>query len=99
MSTDKPRPKIDTAALFDRFPHLRRIEESWGTLACRKDLMAGAFLAGRSMMTRPTEACDRRFFRYSRTFRSSCSIWAKLPLLANQREAQSRVTDRRNPVG
>lgn len=40
MSTDKPRPKIDTAALFDRFPHLRRIEESWGTLACRKDLMA-----------------------------------------------------------
>ena len=40
MSTDKARPKIDTAALFARFPHLRRLEETWGTLACRKDLMA-----------------------------------------------------------
>lgn len=40
MSSDnKPRPKIDTAALFERFPHLRSIEESWGTLACRKHLM------------------------------------------------------------
>jgi hypothetical protein len=39
MSTEKARPKIDTAAFFARFPHLRRIEENWGTLACRKDLM------------------------------------------------------------
>ena len=40
MSTDKPRPKIETAALFAHFPHLRRIEENWGTLACRQHLMA-----------------------------------------------------------
>ena len=58
-----------------------------------------AFFAGRSMMTRPTEACESFFFRYSRTFKSSCSMLAKLPLVANHFEPQSRVTARRNPVG
>jgi hypothetical protein len=40
MSTEKSRPKIDTAALFNRFPHLRSIEEQWGSLACRRQLMS-----------------------------------------------------------
>jgi hypothetical protein len=40
MSTDKARPKIDTAPLFAHFPHLRSIVEEWGTLACRQHLMA-----------------------------------------------------------
>jgi hypothetical protein len=40
MNSPQARPKIDTVALFERFPHLRCIEESWGTLACRRKLMA-----------------------------------------------------------
>lgn len=39
MSSDKARPKIDTVALFAAFPHLRSIEENWGTLPCRQQLM------------------------------------------------------------
>lgn len=40
MSTDKRRPKIDTTAFFAAFPHLRSIEETWGTLPCRRQLMS-----------------------------------------------------------
>lgn len=39
MNTEKARPKTETAALFARFPHLRGIEENWGTLPCRRQLM------------------------------------------------------------
>lgn len=38
--TDKRHPKTDTAALTARFPHLCSIEENWGTLACRRQLMS-----------------------------------------------------------
>ena len=58
-----------------------------------------AFLAGRSIRMRETEAFVSFFFRYSRTFRSSASMVAKFLLFAYQREAQLRVTGRRKPVG
>src|SRR5512139_1872099 len=58
-----------------------------------------AFLAGRSMSTRDTAAFFSFVFRYSRTCRSSASIWLKLRPLAYQRDAQARVTGRRKPVG
>src|SRR5512139_3696193 len=58
-----------------------------------------AFFAGRSMVMRPTDAWPSFFFRYSRTLMSSLSVGAKCLLLANQRDAQLRVTERRNPVG
>src|SRR5512139_3622562 len=58
-----------------------------------------AFLAGRSIRIRDTAALFRRAFRYSRTFRSSASIVAKFWFDAYQRDAQLRVTGRRNPVG
>ncbi|CFO04509.1 Uncharacterised protein [Bordetella pertussis] len=61
--------------------------------------MMRAFLAGRSMMTRPTEALFSFFFRYSRTRMSSASMVPKALSSANQREVQLRVTARRNPVG
>ena len=58
-----------------------------------------AFFAGRSIRMRETAALFSRAFRNSRTFRSSASIVAKFWLFAYQREAQLRVTGRRNPVG
>ena len=41
-----------------------------------------AFFAGRSISTRPTEACASFFFRNSRTLMSSASIGAKFLLFA-----------------
>ena len=58
-----------------------------------------ASLAGRSISTRPTEACASFFFRKSRTLMSSASIGAKERLLAYQRELQLRFTARRKPTG
>src|SRR4249920_2590196 len=58
-----------------------------------------AFLAGRSIRMRDTAAFFRRFFRNSRTCRSSASMVAKLRLPAYQRDDQARVTGRRKPVG
>ncbi len=58
-----------------------------------------AFLAGRSISTRPTEAFFSFLRRYSRTRRSSLSICGNSLLFAYQREAQLRLTERRNPVG
>ena len=58
-----------------------------------------AFLAGRSIRTRETAALLSFFFRYSRTLMSSASMPAKSRLLAYQRLAQLRLTERRNPVG
>jgi hypothetical protein len=58
-----------------------------------------AFLAGRSISTRETDAFLSLVFRYSRTLMSSASMPAKSRLLAYQREDQLRVTARRKPVG
>src|SRR6187431_3315370 len=58
-----------------------------------------AFLAGRSIRTRDTEAFLSFFFRYSRTLMSSASMPAKSLLLAYQRLDQLRLTARRKPVG
>src|SRR4249920_96037 len=58
-----------------------------------------AFLAGRSIRMRETAAFFKRFFRNSRTCRSSASIVAKLRLPAYQRDDQARVTGSRKPVG
>jgi hypothetical protein len=58
-----------------------------------------AFLAGRSISTRETEAFLSFFFRYSRTLMSSASMPAKSRSFAYQREAQLRLTERRKPVG
>src|SRR5471030_990747 len=58
-----------------------------------------AFLAGRSIRMRETAAFLSLALRYSRTFKSSASIWAKFLFDAYQRDAQARVTGRRKPVG
>jgi hypothetical protein len=58
-----------------------------------------AFLAGRSIRMRETAAFFSRFFKYSRTSRSSASMVAKLRLPAYQRDDQARVTGSRKPVG
>src|SRR6478752_4190068 len=58
-----------------------------------------AFLAGRSISTRETDAFLSFFFRYSRTLMSSASMPAKSRLLAYQRLDQLRLTARRKPVG
>src|SRR5690242_8026869 len=58
-----------------------------------------AFLAGRSISTRETDAFLSFFFRYSRTLMSSASMPAKSLLLAYQRLDQLRLTARRKPVG
>src|SRR5512140_2256246 len=58
-----------------------------------------AFLAGRSIRTRETAAFFSLAFRYSRTLMSSASMPAKSRLLAYQRLAQLRLTERRKPVG
>src|SRR6476620_11084178 len=58
-----------------------------------------ALLAGRSIRTRDTAAFLSLAFRYSRTLMSSPSMPAKSRLLAYQRLAQLRLTDRRKPVG
>src|SRR6476620_963209 len=58
-----------------------------------------AFLAGRSIRMRDTAAFFSLVFRYSRTLMSSASMPAKSRLLAYQRLAQLRLTERRKPVG
>jgi hypothetical protein len=58
-----------------------------------------AFLAGRSITTLPTAACESFFFRYSRTLTSSSSMTGKFLEFANHFEPQLRLTERRNPVG
>src|SRR6187402_284340 len=58
-----------------------------------------ALLAGRSISTRETAAFLSLALRYSRTLMSSPSMPAKSRLLAYQRLAQLRLTDRRKPVG
>src|SRR6476659_41552 len=58
-----------------------------------------AFLAGRSIITRETDAFLSLAFRYSRTLMSSASMPAKSRLLAYQRLDQLRLTERRKPVG
>src|SRR5450432_2604490 len=58
-----------------------------------------AFLAGRSMVILPTDACASFFFRYSRTLMSSLSVGAKCLLFAYHLDVQLRLTERRNPVG
>src|SRR5665811_420068 len=58
-----------------------------------------AFLAGRSISTRDTDAFFNLALRYSRTLMSSASIPAKSRSLAYQRDAQFRLIDRRKPVG
>src|ERR1700712_3963954 len=58
-----------------------------------------AFLAGRSIITRETDAFLSFFFRYARTLMSSASMPAKSRLLAYQRLDQLRLTARRKPVG
>src|SRR5690625_563426 len=58
-----------------------------------------AFLEGRSITTRPTEAFFNLFFRYSRTRISSISMVLYSLWSAYQRELQLRFTARRNPIG
>src|SRR5688572_17386985 len=58
-----------------------------------------ASLAGRSMSTRPTEACASFFFRKVRTFTSSASIPAKARLFPYHLELQLRFTASRKPIG
>src|SRR5690606_27333450 len=58
-----------------------------------------AFLAGRSITTRPTEALLSFFLRYSRTRISSASMPPNALSSAYQRELQLRFTARRNPIG
>src|SRR3990167_2177988 len=58
-----------------------------------------AFLAGRSIKIRETEAFFSFSFKYSRTLMSSASMPAKSRLLAYQREDQLRLIDKRKPVG
>ncbi len=58
-----------------------------------------ASLAGRSMRTRPTEACASLRFRKSRTLMSSASIGPKFFLFAYQRELQLRLTASLKPTG
>jgi hypothetical protein len=58
-----------------------------------------AFLAGRSIKIRATAAFFNLALRYSRTLMSSASMPAKSLLLAYQRLAQLRLTERRKPVG
>src|SRR5690625_705981 len=58
-----------------------------------------AFLEGRSMTTRPTEAFFNLFFRYSRTRISSISMELYSLWSAYQRELQLRFTARRNQIG
>src|SRR6266853_3761976 len=58
-----------------------------------------AFLAGRSIRIRPTEAVRSLRRRYSRTCRSSPSMRLNSRPLANQREFQLRETESRKPVG
>src|SRR3954451_10151453 len=58
-----------------------------------------AFLAGRSIRMRDNAAFLSLVLRYSRTLMSSASMPAKSRLLAYQRLAQLRLTDRRKPVG
>src|SRR6202795_5334084 len=58
-----------------------------------------AFLAGRSIVILPTEACESFFLRYARTLMSSFNIVGKCLLLAYHLDDQSRLTARRKPVG
>src|ERR1700675_107889 len=58
-----------------------------------------AFLAGRSIVILPTEACASFFFRYARTLMSSFNIVGKCLLLAYHFDVQSRLTARRKPIG
>ena len=58
-----------------------------------------AFLAGRSITTLLTAACESFFFRKSRTLMSSLSIAGKFLLLAYHLEVQLRLTERRKPIG
>src|SRR6185295_12322902 len=58
-----------------------------------------AFFAGRSIRMRDTAAFLSRFFRNSRTAKSSASMVAKLRLPAYQRDDHARVTGSRKPVG
>src|SRR5574337_733292 len=58
-----------------------------------------AFLAGRSISTRETAAFLSLALSSSRTLMSSASMPAKSRLLAYQRLAQLRLTERRKPVG
>src|SRR5690625_91098 len=58
-----------------------------------------AFLEGRSITTRPTEAFFNLFLRYSRTRISSISMVLYSLWSAYQRELQLRFTARRNPIG
>jgi hypothetical protein len=58
-----------------------------------------ASLAGRSISTRPTEACASLRLRKSRTLMSSASIGAKFLVFAYQRELQFLLTARRKPIG
>ena len=58
-----------------------------------------AFFAGRSIKMRETAALLSLIFRYSRTLMSSANMPAKSLLLAYQRLAQLRLTDKRKPVG
>src|SRR4029453_16630638 len=58
-----------------------------------------AFLAGRSITMRPTDALRSFLRRNSRTSRSSRSMREKAGPVGNQRELQLRGTGRRKPVG
>src|SRR5688572_18119379 len=58
-----------------------------------------ASLAGRSISTRPTEACASLPLRKARTLMSSASIGAKLRLFAYHLELQLRLTASRKPTG
>src|SRR5690349_18375326 len=63
-----------------------------------KMVMRASF-AGRSIRTRPTEACASLRLRKLRTLTSSASIGAKVLLFAYQRELQLRLTASRKPTG
>src|SRR3970040_1754470 len=63
-----------------------------------KMVMRASF-AGRSISTRPTEACASFFLRKARTLTSSASMPAQLRLLASHLEPQLRLTASRKPVG
>jgi hypothetical protein len=63
-----------------------------------KMVMRASF-AGRSISTRPTEACASLRLRKSRTLMSSASIGANNLLFAYQRELQLRLTASLKPTG
>src|SRR5690349_15206777 len=63
-----------------------------------KMVMRASF-AGRSISTRPTEACASLPLRKSRTLMSSASIGAKVRLFAYHLELQLRLTASLKPTG